>query len=151
MQKHRAVDVSYYRSFKGSVPLQSRYLLTKVNTVELKKSWQKSSIFLLNFNLKSSDEKNSITKMNACYFFGKVIDSKILFCSLVFWDSLFHRASIYSCLEKTKTVANNLFHLIQSVIVNDSFYARLYFPQMCIMKTAAINSKEITKTGTGPI
>ena len=28
--------------------------------------------------------------------------------------------------------------------------ARLYFPQMCNMKTQAMKSKDITKTGTGP-
>ena len=30
-------------------------------------------------------------------------------------------------------------------------YARLYFPQMCNMKTQAMNSRDITKTGTGPL
>jgi hypothetical protein len=30
-------------------------------------------------------------------------------------------------------------------------YDRVYFPQMCSMKTEAINSNDITRTGTGPL
>lgn len=29
-------------------------------------------------------------------------------------------------------------------------YERVYFPQMCNMKTDAMNNSDITKTGTGP-
>lgn len=31
------------------------------------------------------------------------------------------------------------------------FYDRVYFPQICNMKTDAIKTKDITKTGTGPL
>lgn len=34
--------------------------------------------------------------------------------------------------------------------LNFSLYERVYFPQMCNMKTDAINSSDITRTGTGP-
>lgn len=32
-----------------------------------------------------------------------------------------------------------------------SFYALVNFPQMCSIKTEAMNKSDITKTGTGPL
>lgn len=40
---------------------------------------------------------------------------------------------------------------IEVMNVNLIYVDRVYFPQMCSMKTEAMNNNDITRTGTGPL
>jgi len=78
------------------------------------------------------------------------------------WPDCHRNASfIMAMMTKNHTAWQSLIsiHLYETILQKDYSasihwsvsYARVYFPQMCSMKTEAMKSSDMTSTGTGPL